>query len=96
MKNSSDIRKVVEALNNDPSKSNWEAMSSCIKRSNVSYYKVVYPKKIKEKQEFTTISIPSQLFEKVEQHIEDTGFPSVSSYVAFILRILISSSGRRS
>ncbi|MCL5093192.1 MAG: CopG family transcriptional regulator [Candidatus Marsarchaeota archaeon] len=48
------------------------------------------------KQEFTTISIPSQLFEKVEQHIEDTGFPSVSSYVAFILRILISSSGRKS
>ncbi len=51
MKNSSDIRKVVEALNNDPSKSNWEAMSSCIKRSSVSYYKVVYPKKIKEKQD---------------------------------------------
>lgn len=49
-----------------------------------------------KKQEFTTISIPSQLFEKVEQHIEDTGFPSVSSYVAFILRILISSSGRKS
>ncbi len=49
-----------------------------------------------KKQEFTTISIPSQLFEKVEQHIEDTGFPSVSSYVAFILRILISDSGRRS
>ena len=49
-----------------------------------------------KKQEFTTISIPSQLFEKVEQHIEDTGFPSVSSYVAFILRILISSRGRKS
>jgi hypothetical protein len=45
------MRKVVEALNKNPSKSNWEAMASSIKRSNVSYYKVIYPRKIKEKQD---------------------------------------------
>ncbi len=51
MKNHSGIRKVLDALDKDPSKSNWEAMSSSIKRSNVSHYKVFYPKKIKEKQD---------------------------------------------
>jgi Arc/MetJ-type ribon-helix-helix transcriptional regulator len=39
---------------------------------------------------FTTISLPTQLFKKVEKHVENTGFPSVSSYVAFILRTLLS------
>lgn len=47
----------------------------------------------KSKTEFTTISIPNQLFKKVEKHIEDTGFPSVSSYVAFVLRMLLSEKG---
>ncbi len=42
------------------------------------------------KMEFTTISVPTQLFKKVEKHVENTGFPSVSSYVAFILRTLLS------
>ena len=40
--------------------------------------------------EFTSISVPTRLFKKVEKHVENTGFPSVSSYVAFILRTLIS------
>ncbi len=40
--------------------------------------------------EFTSISIPTVLFKKVEKHVENTGFPSVSSYVAFILRTLLS------
>jgi metal-responsive CopG/Arc/MetJ family transcriptional regulator len=44
----------------------------------------------KKRMEFTTISLPSRLFKKVEKHVENTGFPSVSSYVAFILRTLIS------
>ena len=48
------------------------------------------------KKEFTTISLPNVLFEKVEKHIEDTGFPSVSSYVAFLLRVLLSESGKDS
>ena len=38
-----------------------------------------------KKIDFTSISIPSTLFKKVEKHIEGTGFPSVSGYVAFIL-----------
>jgi Arc/MetJ-type ribon-helix-helix transcriptional regulator len=40
--------------------------------------------------EFTSISVPTKLFRKVEKHVENTGFPSVSSYVAFILRTLLS------
>ncbi|MGC8478996.1 MAG: CopG family transcriptional regulator [Candidatus Micrarchaeia archaeon] len=42
------------------------------------------------KHEFTTVSIPTKLFKKVEDHISETGFPSVSSYVAFLLRVLLS------
>jgi metal-responsive CopG/Arc/MetJ family transcriptional regulator len=42
------------------------------------------------KIEFTSISIPTALFRKVEKHIANTGFPSVSSYVAYILRTLLS------
>jgi Arc/MetJ-type ribon-helix-helix transcriptional regulator len=43
------------------------------------------------KRKFTTVSIPTPLFQKVKKHIEGTGFPSVSSYVTFILREIISS-----
>ena len=53
--------------------------------------KVVREKKI----EFTSISIPKQLFKKVERHIDGTGFPSVSGYVAFILREVISEKGNK-
>jgi Arc/MetJ-type ribon-helix-helix transcriptional regulator len=42
---------------------------------------------------FTTVSIPSPLFKKLEKHIEGTGFPSVSSYVAFVLRTILSEGG---
>ena len=48
-----------------------------------------------KKIEFTTVSIPKQLFEKVEKHISTTGFPSVSSYVAFILREVLSEKGNK-
>ncbi len=48
-----------------------------------------------QKTEFTSISIPTALFKKVEKHIEDTGFPSVSGYVAFILRTLLSEDGNK-
>ncbi|MGD0510948.1 MAG: CopG family transcriptional regulator [Candidatus Micrarchaeaceae archaeon] len=48
-----------------------------------------------KKIEFTSISIPSSLFQKVEKHISKTGFPSVSSYVAFILRTLLSEKGNK-
>lgn len=46
-----------------------------------------------KKIEFTSISIPSTLFKKVEKHIGGTGFPSVSGYVAFILRNILSEGG---
>ena len=49
-------------------------------------------KKKKENQEskFTTVSIPTPLFEKVKQRIEGTGFTSVSSYVVYVLREVLS------
>jgi len=46
-----------------------------------------------KKIDFTSISIPSTLFRKVEKHIDGTGFPSVSGYVAFILRNILSEGG---
>ncbi|UCE29578.1 MAG: CopG family transcriptional regulator [Candidatus Bathyarchaeota archaeon] len=46
-------------------------------------------KEKKEERKFTTVSIPTPLFKKVEQRIKDTGFTSVSSYVAYVLREII-------
>ena len=43
----------------------------------------------KRKGKFTTVSIPIPLFNKIEEHIERTGFTSVSSYVTYILREII-------
>ena len=48
-----------------------------------------------KKIEFTSISLPSTLFKKLEKHIENTGFPSVSSYVAFLVRTVFSEKGNR-
>jgi Arc/MetJ-type ribon-helix-helix transcriptional regulator len=47
----------------------------------------------KTKGKFTTVSIPIPLFKKIEKHIENTGFTSVSSYVTYILREIIASEG---
>jgi len=38
------------------------------------------------KVEYGTISLPIPLIEKVKRKMEGTGFSSVSSYVAFVLR----------
>jgi len=46
-------------------------------------------KKLEEKKKFTTVSIPTPLFKKVEERIKGTGFTSVSSYVAYVLREII-------
>jgi len=46
-------------------------------------------KKEQERKKFTTVSIPTPLFKKVEERIKDTGFTSVSSYVAYVLREII-------
>lgn len=42
-------------------------------------------------KKFTTISIPSQLADKVKVRIKGTGFYSVSSYVTYVLRQVLSS-----
>jgi len=44
----------------------------------------------------TTISIPKILADKVKSKIERTGFNSVSSYVTYILRQVLSSSEQKS
>lgn len=45
--------------------------------------------KEEKKKKFTTVSIPVPLFKKVEERIKGTGFTSVSSYVAYVLREII-------
>lgn len=45
-----------------------------------------------EEKKYTTVSIPIQLHQKIEEKIRGTGFNSVSSYVTYILRQLISES----
>ena len=42
-----------------------------------------------EDKKFTSVSIPIPLFKKVEARIKGTGFTSVSSYVAYVLREII-------
>jgi len=46
-------------------------------------------KETEERKKFTTVSIPTPLFKKVEERIKGTGFTSVSSYVAYVLREII-------
>lgn len=41
-------------------------------------------------KKYTTVSIPIPLYEKVKGRIKDTGFTSVSDYVVFVLRELMS------
>ena len=38
------------------------------------------------KRKYTTITIPTKLFEKLEERISGTGFSSVSDYATYILR----------
>lgn len=38
---------------------------------------------------FTTVSIPTPLFRKLQEAIKGTGFPSVSSFVAFVMREIV-------
>ena len=46
-----------------------------------------------EKGKFSTISLPTQLIEKVKEKIKGTGIHSPSAYVTFILREILSSEG---
>ncbi len=43
------------------------------------------------KVEYTTVSIPKVLGEKVKERMKGTGFSSVSSYVTYVLRQVLSS-----
>ena len=43
------------------------------------------------KVEYTTVSIPKVLSEKVKERMKGTGFSSVSSYVTYVLRQVLSS-----
>ena len=43
------------------------------------------------KVEYTTVSIPKPLSEKIKERMKGTGFSSVSSYVTYVLRQVISS-----
>ncbi|MAG08688.1 CopG family transcriptional regulator [Candidatus Woesearchaeota archaeon] len=45
-----------------------------------------------EEHNITTVSIPKILAEKVKKRIEGTGFNSISSYITYILRQIISES----
>jgi Arc/MetJ-type ribon-helix-helix transcriptional regulator len=58
---------------------------------------IINPKKegggsmsLSEEKKFTTVSIPTPLFRKVEERIKGTGFTSVSSYVTYVLREILS------
>lgn len=46
--------------------------------------------KEKDEKKFTTISIPTPLANKIKKRIEGTGFTSLSSYVTYVLREVIS------
>jgi len=50
------------------------------------------PKKNEDnKVQYGTISLPRPLIAKIKKKIEGTGMPSVSAYVVFVLRQIISS-----
>jgi Arc/MetJ-type ribon-helix-helix transcriptional regulator len=44
----------------------------------------------KDEKKYTTISIPTPLAEKIKKRIEGTGFTSLSSYVTYVLREVMS------
>lgn len=44
----------------------------------------------KDEKKYTTISIPTPLAKKIKKRIEGTGFTSLSSYVTYVLREVIS------
>ena len=43
------------------------------------------------KVEYTTVSIPKILADKIKERMKGTGFSSVSSYVTYVLRQVLSS-----
>ena len=43
-----------------------------------------------EKRKYTTITIPTPLFKRIQEIIKDTGFSSASDYVTYVVRELVS------
>ena len=43
------------------------------------------------KVEYTTVSLPKPLADKIKERMKGTGFASVSSYVTYVLRQVLSS-----
>lgn len=46
-------------------------------------------------RKYTTVTIPKPLFEKLEKAIAGTGFSSVSDYITYVLRELVSELNER-
>ncbi|HLD76073.1 MAG TPA: hypothetical protein VI874_03580 [Candidatus Norongarragalinales archaeon] len=46
--------------------------------------------RMSSESKYTTVSLPTVLFEKIKKRIEKTEFTSVSDYVTYVLRELIS------
>jgi len=44
-----------------------------------------------EELKYTTVSIPKPLADKIKERMKGTGFSSVSSYVTYVLRQVLSS-----
>lgn len=49
---------------------------------------------VKDKK-FTTVSLPTFLIKKIKKRIKNSGFPSVSSYVAYVLREIEASGNKK-
>ena len=47
-----------------------------------------------EDKKYTTVSLPLPLAKSIEKRIEGTGFNSVSSYIIYVLRQIISESSQ--
>lgn len=48
------------------------------------------PNETQTDKKYTTVSLPRPLYEKVKEQIRNTGFTSVSDYVTYVLRALLS------
>ncbi len=46
------------------------------------------------KKKFTSVSLPIELVEKIKSQIKNTGFTSVSSFVEYVMREVVSSGKR--
>jgi Arc/MetJ-type ribon-helix-helix transcriptional regulator len=42
-------------------------------------------------KDYKTVNIPSDLYEKIEERLEGAGFDTVSEYVTYVLREVLSS-----